>query len=106
MAILEAVRCPNCGSWAERHHLSFLAQVKTECDRCDYLMVTCTRSGRVVEAYAPGLPFENVKVKKLAPLPLKQLAEARAEKVQELMPKASLFNSKEATKQASRQAIS
>lgn len=110
MAIIEAVRCPNCGSWAERHHLSFLAQVKTECDRCDYLMVTCTRSGRVVEAYAPGLPFENVKVKKLAPLaplPLKQLTEACSEKVQDLVTKASFFSSsKEVSKQVSRQAIS
>jgi hypothetical protein len=106
MAIIEAVRCPNCGSWAERHHLSFLAQVKTECDRCDYLMVTCTRSGRVVEAYAPGVPFETVKIKKLAPLPLKQLTEVQTEKVQELMPKASFFSSKETNKQVRRQAVS
>jgi hypothetical protein len=106
MAIIEAVRCPNCGSWAERHHLSFLAQVKTECNRCDYLIVTCTRSGRVVEAYAPGIAFESEKVKKLAPLPLKQITEVRTEKVQELMPKASLFSNKETNKQVSGRAVS
>jgi ribosomal protein S27AE len=94
MAIIESVRCPNCGSFAERHHLAFLAQVKTQCDRCDYLMVTCTRSGRVIEAYAPGLPFENSKAKKLTPLPLplEKLTETHLEKPQELLSKANLFN--------------
>ncbi|MDX2257007.1 MAG: hypothetical protein NW214_15950 [Pseudanabaenaceae cyanobacterium bins.39] len=56
--MIESIRCPNCGEIAERHHLSYLAQVKTQCDRCDYLLVTCTRSGHVLESYAPGLPSE------------------------------------------------
>jgi predicted RNA-binding Zn-ribbon protein involved in translation (DUF1610 family) len=54
--MIEAIRCPNCGSIAERHHLSYLAQVKTQCDACDYLLVMCTRSSHVIESYAPGLP--------------------------------------------------
>jgi ribosomal protein S27E len=55
MAIIETVRCPNCGALAERHHLHMLAQVKTQCDECDYLIVTSTRTGSVIEAYAPGI---------------------------------------------------
>lgn len=55
MPIMQTVRCPNCGSLAERHHLTLVSQVKTECQACDYLMITCVRTGRVIEAYAPGL---------------------------------------------------
>lgn len=54
--MIESIRCPNCGSIAERHHLAYLAQVKTQCEECDYLLVMCTRSGHVLESYAPGLP--------------------------------------------------
>ncbi len=53
--MIESIRCPNCGSIAERHHLSYLAQIKTQCEECDYLLITCTRSGHVLESYAPGL---------------------------------------------------
>ena len=53
--MIESIRCPNCGVIAERHHLSYLAQVKTQCEECDYLLITCTRSGHVIESYAPGL---------------------------------------------------
>jgi ribosomal protein S27AE len=48
------VNCPNCGSHAERHQLEGDLS-RTQCGRCDYLMVMCRRTGRVVEAYAPGL---------------------------------------------------
>lgn len=54
--MIESIHCPNCGAIAERHHLSYLAQVKTQCEKCDYLLVICTRSGHVLESYAPGLP--------------------------------------------------
>lgn len=50
---LEIVRCPNCGSLAERYY-SFTQQ-KLQCDHCDYLVITCAQTGRVIEAYAPGL---------------------------------------------------
>ena len=56
--MIESIHCPNCGAIAERHHLSYLAQVKTQCEACDYLLVMCTRSGHVLESYAPGLPSE------------------------------------------------
>lgn len=56
--MIESIRCPNCGAIAERHHLSYVAQVKTQCEKCDYLLVMCTRSGQVLESYAPGLPSE------------------------------------------------
>jgi hypothetical protein len=93
MSIIEAVRCPNCGSLAERHHLSFLAQVKTECNRCDYLMVTCTRSGRVIEAYAPGLSFERVNVKKIpSARPLEKISETSMEKPHEVLAKANYLS--------------
>jgi hypothetical protein len=93
MSIIEAVRCPNCGSLAERHHLSFLAQVKTECNRCDYLMVTCTRSGRVIEAYAPGISFESISTKKIPNVrPLEKISETHMEKPHEVLAKAMHFN--------------
>lgn len=49
------IRCPNCGSQAERHHLELDRLTRTQCPRCDYLMITCASTGRVVEAYAPGI---------------------------------------------------
>jgi len=48
------VRCPNCGSLAERHHLLAEQLTRTQCSVCDYLMVTCAVTARVIEAYAPG----------------------------------------------------
>ena len=64
--MIEAIRCPNCGSIAERHHLAYLAQVKTQCEECDYLLVTCTRSGHVLEYYAPGVSSEVMAMKPIA----------------------------------------
>jgi uncharacterized Zn finger protein len=55
MQITQAIRCPNCGSHAERHHLLSRQLTRTQCSTCDYLMVTCSRTLRVIEAYAPGL---------------------------------------------------
>ncbi len=56
MQTIQIVRCPNCGSPAERHHVS--DRMHTQCHDCDYLLVLCSRTGRVIEAYAPGIPFE------------------------------------------------
>jgi uncharacterized Zn finger protein len=55
MKMIEEVHCPNCGSHAERHHLLSHQLVRTQCPTCDYLMVTCSATGRVIEAYAPGI---------------------------------------------------
>jgi len=60
MATIQMVRCPNCGSLAERLYHSVLAQVQTQCEACDYLMVLSTLSGNVIEAYSPGTSFESV----------------------------------------------
>lgn len=61
----QIVRCPNCGSEAERRYLTNQETacsscpshevIQTECSVCDYLMVICFPNGSVVEAYAPGL---------------------------------------------------
>lgn len=55
-ATIQAIRCPNCGRPAERHHLLDVRLTRTQCPTCDYLMVTCAQTGKVVEAYAPGIP--------------------------------------------------
>jgi rubredoxin len=60
MATIQTVRCPNCGSLAERHYHAVLAQVQTQCDACDYLMVVSTLSGNVIEAHSPGTSFESI----------------------------------------------
>ncbi|MCL1468959.1 replication restart DNA helicase PriA [Argonema galeatum A003/A1] len=52
MLMVQKIRCPNCGSYGERHYVSNL--ITTQCPTCDYLMVTCSRTGKVIEAYAPG----------------------------------------------------
>lgn len=49
------VHCPNCGQLADRHHLEQNQLVRTQCHHCDYLMITCATTGKVIEAYAPGL---------------------------------------------------
>ncbi len=81
--MIESIRCPNCGEIAERHHLSYLGQVKTQCEECDYLLVMCTRSGHVLEAYAPGLPAEPRRSMKpvasrFTPLPQAQSLHSRS----------------------------
>lgn len=55
MKTVQAVRCPNCGSPAERHHGLNSGIVRTQCSICDYLMISDSLTGKVIEAYAPGL---------------------------------------------------
>ncbi|WP_242017519.1 replication restart DNA helicase PriA [Trichocoleus sp. FACHB-69] len=55
MEIVQAIRCPNCGSPAERYYINSSNLTRTQCHSCDYLMVTCSLTGKVIEAYAPGL---------------------------------------------------
>ncbi len=55
---ITAVHCPNCGSLAERIYNLSRRQTRTQCRRCDYLMVTGEGHNnlmRVVESYAPGV---------------------------------------------------
>ncbi len=55
MQIAQKIRCPNCGSEGERYYNSQNQLTRTQCPICDYLMVSCTRTGKVIEAYAPGI---------------------------------------------------
>ena len=52
---MQQIHCPNCGSHAEKHYLSDSTLVRVQCSHCDYLLVTCSATGVVVEAYAPGI---------------------------------------------------
>ncbi|MBD2150495.1 hypothetical protein H6F44_10240 [Pseudanabaena sp. FACHB-1277] len=58
------IRCPNCGSLAQRIlsdrltigcNCPSLQVTQTECPTCDYFMTTCSQNGAVLEAYAPGI---------------------------------------------------
>jgi hypothetical protein len=51
--------CPNCGSCAERQYLEADRLIRTQCPTCDYLMITCAQTGRVIEAYAPGIAVRS-----------------------------------------------
>ncbi|AFY75911.1 MAG: hypothetical protein IGR93_17200 [Hydrococcus sp. C42_A2020_068] len=49
------VRCPNCGSPAKRFYFLNNQITETSCPVCDYLMVNCSVTGKVLESYAPGI---------------------------------------------------
>lgn len=51
----QIVHCPNCGGHAERSLIRKTQIVQTSCSHCDYLMISYADTGKVVEAYAPGL---------------------------------------------------
>ncbi|AFY59627.1 hypothetical protein [Synechococcus sp. PCC 6312] len=55
MQTFHTIHCPNCGRPAERYFLHLDRISRTQCPSCDYFMVQCLDSGRVIEAYAPGL---------------------------------------------------
>ncbi len=55
MQITQKVHCPNCGSYAERYYFTNTEIIRTQCSACDYLMINCSRTGKVIEAYAPGI---------------------------------------------------
>jgi hypothetical protein len=56
MPAITPIICPNCGSpSAERHNIHERQLSRTQCRECDYLLVTCQLTNRVVEAYAPGM---------------------------------------------------
>jgi hypothetical protein len=55
MYLVHNIYCPNCGSQGERHFIFDRQLSRTQCRDCDYLLVCCTRTGKVIEAYAPGI---------------------------------------------------
>ncbi len=71
--LIQNISCPNCGSTAQRHYISSSHLTKTQCSSCDYLMVMCSQTGRVIEAYAPGIDARSLSrccAKKLSHIPL------------------------------------
>jgi hypothetical protein len=55
MQVIQNIRCPNCGSEGERHYIAESNIIRTQCPTCDYLLVTCSDTSKVIESYAPGL---------------------------------------------------
>lgn len=49
----QTIHCPNCGSHAVRQQCLIEKEIVTEtaCPVCDYLLVNCQRTGRVVDSY-------------------------------------------------------
>ncbi|MGD1901968.1 MAG: replication restart DNA helicase PriA [Geitlerinemataceae cyanobacterium] len=47
--------CPNCGRSAQRIFVRDSNVVRTQCSSCDYLLVLCSETGRVIETYSPGM---------------------------------------------------
>ncbi|ELS04494.1 hypothetical protein Xen7305DRAFT_00042280 [Xenococcus sp. PCC 7305] len=54
MSATQIIHCPNCGSFAEKNSLDNHI-VRTSCNSCDYLLVQCAKTFRVIESYAPGI---------------------------------------------------
>lgn len=55
MPTMTTIICPNCGSPSAERHLLASQLSRTQCQECDYLLVVCQLTNRVVEAYAPGI---------------------------------------------------
>lgn len=55
MKSIELVRCPNCGKLAERQYFPKQQIAQISCSACDYFLVSCPKTGKVLECYAPGL---------------------------------------------------
>jgi len=54
MTNIQIIYCPNCGDRAIKYVLNNSIR-KTSCQGCDYLLVQCAKTGKVIEAYAPGI---------------------------------------------------
>ena len=50
----QIIHCSNCGDRATRQ-ITEEDILRTSCKSCDYLLVQCAKTGRVIEAYAPGI---------------------------------------------------
>mgnify|MGYP002654967889 FL=1 len=53
----QTIHCPNCGSHALRQQYVMENETITEtaCPVCDYLLVNCELTGRVMDSYLPLL---------------------------------------------------
>ena len=54
MTKTKIIPCPNCGNRATRQIVNGTLK-RTACEACDYLLVQCLKTGKVIEAYAPGI---------------------------------------------------
>ena len=69
----QKVRCPNCGSEAQRSYFpneqkfynfcSLNRIIETECHHCDYLMVMSSLSGHVLESYYAPATYTQLRSK-------------------------------------------
>jgi hypothetical protein len=50
----QKICCPNCGSRAAERQWRATGQTVTECRDCDYLLISCSLTANVLEAYFPG----------------------------------------------------
>ncbi|MEL6928375.1 MAG: hypothetical protein AAFO95_07060 [Cyanobacteria bacterium J06600_6] len=74
------VPCPNCGGSATRSYFTSQESryntcpqnqvIHLECSDCDYLMVMCSVSGSVVEAYDSGTSIFTRQDKNTTKIPL------------------------------------
>jgi rubredoxin len=55
------VACPNCGRQAQRIFVRDSQIVRTQCSSCDYLLILSSETGRVLEAYSPGISVHTLK---------------------------------------------
>jgi len=60
MSFIQTVRCPNCGSFAERLYSNLPSQVRTQCSTCDYSMTMSQDGNHIFEAYYPGVTSEHL----------------------------------------------
>ncbi|MCC0176300.1 hypothetical protein I4641_04830 [Waterburya agarophytonicola K14] len=54
MTKTQTIHCPNCGDRATRSVIDNSIK-RTACESCDYLLIQCFKTGKVIEAYAPGI---------------------------------------------------
>ncbi|MGI0493943.1 replication restart DNA helicase PriA [Alkalinema pantanalense CENA528] len=69
MSLTYSMPCPNCGHSAERLLTADGKLIRTQCSTCDYLLITCRTTGKVIEAYAPGIRMHALTQQVLASLP-------------------------------------
>ncbi len=50
----QKICCPNCGSRAAERQWRETGQTVTKCRDCDYLLISCSLTANVLEAYFPG----------------------------------------------------
>ena len=81
MLVTQIVRCPDCGSMAQRHfqvgiHSSDLSvssadmsrvTARTECHDCDYVLEICMTTGQVLASHIAPV-FHNQQLSQLVPI--------------------------------------